>query len=265
MRTTQDTSQGFRTRLEREAVYWDRVYGDGGGRDQNLSWMEYVEETTYSARFFRGLLEPLRGRRILSIGGGVDRLGVGLAREGHRVVCVDVSPEASARTQALAHRAGVSDRLTVQSAGCEEMAFPPASFDTVVCKRALHHMEIARVLPILHTVLEPEGLFLAEEPVCLHPLVRWVHDRFPFYGDAPHTQDEKELTLPDLDLITKTFRSTRLFHFDLLARESLAYRLNKLRWNRLLYLLGQADFSLANRLVPPLSRFCNYVTVYAIK
>src|SRR5262249_42457317 len=180
-------------------------------------------------------------------------------------VCVDVSPVASARTEELAHRAGVSDRLRVRSAGGEEMTFSPASFDTVVCKRALHHMEIARIVPIIHKVLETGGIFLAEEPVCLHPLVRWVHERFPFYGDAPHTLDEKELTFPDLDLISKTFRSTRLFHFDLLARESLAYRLNKRRWNRLLYLLGKTDFYLANRLVPPLRRFCNYVMIYAIK
>jgi SAM-dependent methyltransferase len=265
MRATQDKPHGSGTRLEREAAYWDSVYGGHGGRDQNLSWMEYVEETTFNARFFRGLLEPLRERRILSIGGGVDRLGVGLAREGHRVMCVDVSPEASARTEALARRAGVIGQLTVQSAGCEELTFAPASFDTVVCKRALHHMEIARVVPILHSVLETGGIFLAEEPVCLHPLVRWVHERFPFYGDAPHTPDEKELTFPDLNLISKTFRSARLFHFDFLARASLAYRLNRRRWNRLLYLLGKTDFYLANHLVPPLSRFCNYVMIYATK
>jgi hypothetical protein len=252
-------------RLEREAVFWDRVYGRNGGQDQNLSWMEYIEETTFNAQFFRGLLTPLRKRRILSIGGGVDRLGVGLAKEGHQVVCVDISPEASARTEALGYQAGVKGRLTVQSAGCEEMTFAPASFDTVVCKRALHHMEIATVIPIIHTVLETGGLFVAEEPVCLHPLVRWVHERCPFYGDAPHTPDERELTFPDLDLISKTFRSTRLFHFDLLARESIAYRLKKHRWKGLLYLLGKTDFYLANRLIPPLRRFCNYVMIHAIK
>jgi SAM-dependent methyltransferase len=145
------------------------------------------------------------------------------------------------------------------------MTFAPASFDVVVCKRALHHMDIARVVPVIHTVLETNGVFVAEEPVCLHPLVRWVHERFPFYGDAPHTADEMELTFPDLDLIAKTFRSTRLFHFDLLARESVAYQLNKRRWNRLLYILGKTDFYLANRLMRPLSRFCNYVMIYAIK
>jgi SAM-dependent methyltransferase len=265
MQGIRDDPRSPETRLAREMAFWDRVYGGDGGHFQNLSWMEYVEQTTFNARFFRGLLEPLRERRILSIGGGVDRLGVGLASGGHRVVCVDLSPLASARTKALACELGVSDRLTALSMGCEQMSFTPSSFDVVVCKRALHHMEIARVVPTLHEVLVTGGIFIAEEPVCLHPLVRWVHDRFPFFGDAPHTPDERELTPSDLDLIRRTFRSTQLYYFDLLARESVAYQLNKRRWDRLLHLLGKADFYLANRLVPPLRRFCNFIMIYAVR
>jgi SAM-dependent methyltransferase len=262
---THETGQGGGTRIDRERAHWDRVYDRQGGLAQNLSWMEYVEDTTFTVEFFRGLLKPLARRRVLSIGGGVDRFGVNLAREGHQVVCVDISPVASARTHALAAEAGVTDRLTTRPAACEEMDLPPGSFDVVVCRRALHHMEIPRVLPIIHTVLPPGGLFVAEEPVCLHPLLRWVHERFPFYGDAPHTADEKELTPHDLDLIRQTFRSTKLYHFDFLARESVAHVLNARGWRRLLYLLGKTDYHLVNRVLPPLRRFCNYVVVHATK
>jgi SAM-dependent methyltransferase len=165
----------------------------------------------------------------------------------------------------LADEAGVADRLTARPSACEEMAYPPGCFDVVVCRRALHHMEIPGVLPIIHTVLQPGGVFVAEEPVCLHPLIRWVHKRFPFYGDAPHTPDEKELTPADLDLIRQTFRSTKLYHFDFLARESIAYLLNNRGWGRLLYLLGKTDYHLVNRVIPPLRQFCNYVVVHATK
>jgi SAM-dependent methyltransferase len=251
--------------LHREKEYWDRVYERDSGTAQNYSWMAYVEATTFNARFFHDLLKSQRRQHILSIGGGVDRFGVGLAKEGHQVVCVDISPVASARTQALAHQAGVADHLTARPAGCEEMVFPPESFDVVVCKRALHHMEIARVVPIILTVLKRDGAFIAEEPICLHSLVRWVHHRFPFYGDAPHTPDEKELTPPDLALIQQAFRSTRFYYFDLLARESIAYHLHKFRWNRLLYWLGKTDYYLVNRLLRPLRQLCNYVMIDARK
>jgi cyclopropane fatty-acyl-phospholipid synthase-like methyltransferase len=105
-------------RLLREKVYWDQVYSREGDGSPSYSWMKFVEDRTYIAELFQALLTPLSRRRLLSIGGGVDRLGISLAEEGHRVVCVDVSPEASARTRELADRAGVSDRLTALAAGC---------------------------------------------------------------------------------------------------------------------------------------------------
>ena len=265
MQASQDRANLALTRLDREKAYWDRVYGSDGNTPEKLAWMQYVEETTFNARFFADLLKPLRRGHLLSIGGGVDRLGVALAQAGHRVVCVDISPLASAHTWALAHQAGVAGHLMVQSSGCEEMTFPPETFDLVVCKRALHHMVIPEVIPTVHAVLKSGGTFIAEEPICLQRLVRWLHDRFPFYGDAPHTPDERELTQRELALIQKAFRTTRFFYFDFLARESVAFHLHRRRWGRLLYLLGQTDFHLVNRLLPVLRRLCNYVIIHAVK
>jgi SAM-dependent methyltransferase len=265
MQAVQDNPYSPGTRRHREREYWDRIYAMEGRSFQSYSWMAYVEEATYNARFFHDLIRSRRDQKVLSIGGGLDRFGITLAREGHRVVCVDISPVAAARTQELAQRAGVAANLTALAASCEEMDFPPETFDVAVSKRALHHMEIARVVPSLHRVLKPGGILVAEEPICLHPLVRWVHDRFPFYGDAPHTPDEKELTEADLAFIQNTFRSTRRYYFDFLARESIAYHLSKLRWHRLLYRLGQTDYYLVNRLLRPLHRLCNYVILAAHK
>jgi SAM-dependent methyltransferase len=149
--------------------------------------------------------------------------------------------------------------------GCEELDFAEGEFDHVVCRRALHHMDVARVVPGIHRCLTPGGMFLAEEPVSLHPLVRWVHDRFPFYGSAPHSADERELTGDDLALIRRTFRETRFFHFDLLARESMIHRLGALRLYRAVRLLGKWDYYLANRLLPPLRSLCNYVVIRGLK
>jgi len=265
MQAVQDNPYSPGSRRHREREYWDRIYAMEGRNFQNYSWMAYVEEATYNAQFFHDLIRLLRNQKVLSIGGGLDRFGVTLAGEGHRVVCVDISAVAATCTQELAQQAGVADNLTALATSCEDMDFPPETFDLVVSKRALHHMEIARVVPCLRTVLKTGGVFLAEEPVCLHSLVRRIHDRFPFYGDAPHTPDEKELTERDLALIDRSFRSARRYYFDFLARESIAYHLHKLRWHRLLYRLGQTDYYLVNRLLRPLRRLCNYVMIYATK
>jgi SAM-dependent methyltransferase len=252
-------------RLVREKEYWNRVYQGASFTGLSCSWMKYVADTTYIAQFFQGLLKPLRRKRILSLGGGVDTLGVSLARDGHRVVCVDISTVASELTRRLAEQDGVADHVTTVTAGCEEMAFPSKTYDVVLCKRSLHHMDVAKVVAGIHAALVPGGTFLAEEPVCLHRLVRWVHRRFPFYGDAPHTPDERELIHQDLATIQRTFGRTQFYFFDLLARESLAYFLRKKRWHGLLRLLGRLDHCLVNRLFPPLRHLSNYVVVHAVK
>ena len=100
------------TRRHREREYWDRIYAMEARNLNNYAWMAYVEDTTYNARFFRDLIRTRREQRILSLGGGLDRFGVALAREGHRVVCVDISPVAAARTRELAQHAGVAGNLT---------------------------------------------------------------------------------------------------------------------------------------------------------
>jgi SAM-dependent methyltransferase len=265
MHAVPDNPYSAGTRRHREREYWDRIYDTEGRNFQNYSWMAYVEETTYNARFFRDRIRLLHRQKVLSIGGGLDRFGVTLAREGNRVVCVDISAVAAARTQELANQAGVAGNLIALAGSCEGIDLPPESYDLVVSKRALHHMDISRVVPWLHTLLKPGGVFLAEEPICLHPLIRKIHDKFPFYGDAPHTPDERELTDADLALVQSTFRSTRLYYFDFLARESVAYHLHRLRWPRLLYWLGQTDYYLVNRLIRPLQRLCNYVILEAQK
>jgi SAM-dependent methyltransferase len=227
--------------------------------------MKYVEAATQTARFFNNRAHSSTGRQVLSIGGGMDRLAVSLAADGRRVMCVDISSGASALTRELADRAGVGANLEVVTAGCEEMDFPHEEYDLVLSKRALHHMDVGQVVPALHGALRPGGAFLAEEPVCLSRLLAWAHKRIPFYGNAPHTPDEKELGQEELALIERTFSRVDLHFFDLLARESLAYVLTKAGCGGLLGILGKVDDLLANRLCRSLRRVCNYVVVRAVK
>src|SRR5262245_14926265 len=125
MQAVQDNPYSPGTRRHRERAYWDRVYEMEGRNFQNYSWRADGADATYSARFFHDLIRPLRGQKVLSIGGGLDRFGVALAREGHRVVCVDISAVAARRTEELAQRVGVAGNLTALAASCEDMNFPP--------------------------------------------------------------------------------------------------------------------------------------------
>ena len=250
-------------RLSREESFWNQVYANGGQPDTACSWMKYVEDATYTARFFNARARSYWPRVLPSAAAWTP--GVSLAGHGRRVVCVDIAAGASAMTRALADQAGVGANVEVVTAACEELNLPSEEFDLVLSKRALHHMEVEHVVARLHAALRPGGVFLAEEPVCLSRLLSWAHRRFPFYGNATHTPDERELGAEQLAIIERKFSRVDLHFFDLLARESLAHLLTKAHCGRLLGILGRLDGVFANRLCRPLRRLCNYVVVHAVK
>jgi 2-polyprenyl-3-methyl-5-hydroxy-6-metoxy-1,4-benzoquinol methylase len=253
------------SRSARERAYWDDAYDPGGINHGRYVWVKDIENRSHlMGCFYRALLE-LDGKRVLSLGGGLDHVAVTLAQGGNRVVSVDISPMASARTRELAARSSVAGNVETVTANCEELRLEEGEFDAVVCKRALHHMDLTRVVAVTHHALAPGGMFIAEEPICLSRTFRWLHARFPFAPSAPRTLDEKELTQRDLDLICHTFRETRYRYFDFLARESVAYFLSRVHLVKLLGPLGRFDDLLINHSPPVLKGLATYILIQAHK
>ena len=182
------------SRSARERAYWDDIYDPDGVNHGRYVWVKDIENQSHLVGCFYRALSDLDGKRVLSLGGGLDHVAVTLAQGGNRVVSVDISAIASARTRELAERSGVAGNLETVTANCEELRLGEGEFDAVLCKRALHHMDLARVVAVAHHALTPGGMFIAEEPVCLSRTFRWLHARFPFAPNAPRTPDEKELT-----------------------------------------------------------------------
>jgi SAM-dependent methyltransferase len=256
---------GTASRSARERVYWDSAYDPNGANHGRYIWVKALEDRSHVMHCFQRAMGGIVEKRVLSVGGGLDHVAVGLAKRGNRVTSVDISPVASARTQELAERFGVAGNIRVINANCEELRLQEGEFDAVICKRALHHMDPSRVLAVAHHGLVPGGMFVAEEPVCLSRTFQWLHARFPFAPNAPRTPDESELTGRDLDLILRTFREVRFSHFDFLARESVAYFLTRARLVGLLGPLGRFDDLLMNRCLPRLKGFSTYVLIEAVK
>ena len=147
----------------------------------------------------------------------------------------------------------------------EEIALGDDSFDVVLSKRALHHMDVERTVGRVRDLLIDGGLFLAEEPICLSAGLKWIHKKFPFHPTAPRTPDERELTDRDLTFIQRSFREVSVRHFDLLGRESVAYVLEKLRMDWVLNPLGRLDDLLMNRSLPFLRSVATYAIIEASK
>ncbi|HEX7335252.1 MAG TPA: class I SAM-dependent methyltransferase [Pyrinomonadaceae bacterium] len=251
-------------RAAREKDFWDEAYRIAGPAREKYLWTRFITEASYSEDLFGALLGEFIDQRILTIGSGVDTVGVSLSKNNNRVVSLDISPAAVQQTAELARRAGVERNLSAVVMNCEEMVLAE-KFDVVICKRALHHMNLSKVLARVHDSLVEGGRFLAEEPVCLLKPLLWIHRLLPFHPQTPRTDDEVELTQEDLALIGKVFREVRIHYLDCLTRESIKYCLWRAHAWRLVRPLGRLDSSLVNDYVTPLKYLSTYALIQATK
>src|SRR5262249_53962659 len=152
-RSENTSNPAMNARMGREQAYWDEVYRGTGAEHEKYLWNKHVEGLSYTGEYFRQLTSDLKDKRVLSLGGGDVRLAIELAKGGSSVTTVDIAATAAALTSELAKQVGVSERLTAVAGPAEEVVFEPGSFDGVIFKRALHHMDLVRVLTRAHELL----------------------------------------------------------------------------------------------------------------
>jgi len=115
-------------------------------------------------------LAPLRGKRVLQIGGQghhAVQFMLGGARESWLLTPV----EAEARYgKELARLAGVDIQCRIGVA--EAMPFEPDFFDAIYSGGCAHHFQTEKAFPEIARVLAPGGRFAAEDP-WRAPLYRW--------------------------------------------------------------------------------------------
>lgn len=102
------------------------------------------------------------GGRILDIGCGGGREALGLAREGFRMVAIDIAPRMIEAARANAEREGLAITFLVQSA--TELDEPPGSFDAAYWAGSYHHIP-GRTLRVetlrrIGRALAPDGVLI---------------------------------------------------------------------------------------------------------
>jgi SAM-dependent methyltransferase len=108
------------------------------------------------------MIEP-PSRKILDLGCGVGWTSRLLARRGHTVTGVDISPDAIAAARELAAAEQISNVQFVE--GDYEVEIAEASYDFVLFYDTLHHAEDERAaLQTAFRALKPNGAVLAFEP-----------------------------------------------------------------------------------------------------
>jgi len=164
----------------------------------------------------RALLDAageLAGKRVLELGCGDGGLSLALLERGASLTALDVSPRMVAVARARAERyrpAAPAARFIGASA--EDTGLGSGSFDLVVGKWILHHLDLDRTASEVRRLLVPGGRALFAESSALNPALGWARRTLAGrFGVASYgTPDERPLGRGDLDALAKRFASVRL-------------------------------------------------------
>jgi ubiquinone/menaquinone biosynthesis C-methylase UbiE len=104
------------------------------------------------------LTEPKPHWRVLDVATGAGHTALAFAPHVAKVTATDITEEMLAETRKLAKARGLTN-VKALTAKAEDLPFPDASFDLVVCRLAAHHFDNVKSFAAeAHRVLMPGGL-----------------------------------------------------------------------------------------------------------
>jgi 2-polyprenyl-3-methyl-5-hydroxy-6-metoxy-1,4-benzoquinol methylase len=244
-------------RVEREK--WDAVaqreYAEAGSLPPWKDFEDYSRNSTTQVGVVE-FLGDLRGKRVLEFGCGLGKMSALLAKSGARVSAFDISESSVAVARRRAELNGLEVDAIV--AVGEDLPYADESFDIVVGKAILHHLDVARARAELHRVLKPGGKAVFVEPMGMNPLLNFARDHLPY-----RQKTERGADVPlDYDAVHawgKGFTEFRYQEVQLLGMVERFFGFSAhFRW------LGPIDAWLLRKL-PFLRRYARYVVMYMVK
>jgi len=185
-------SANHEQRLEREAAFHDEWAASIDPAttlvDETFTAPTAVENQHILAQF-----GPLQGKRILDYGCGAAEAGVYFAKQGAKVVGVDVSLGMLAVARRLAERHGTS--IEVRHVTGASIPADAGEFDLIYGNGVLHHVDLSLAKPELARVLTPSGKGCFIEPLSYNPVIE-IYRRI---ADTVRTADEHPLSFPDIE------------------------------------------------------------------
>lgn len=193
--------EGLATRLEREASYWESVVHENGRLQQRFGHVFDCPNAAWAEERHRAAIRAaIAGRAVLDYGCGDGESSRQLLAEGaSHVYGLDLSDKAIAlaRQKNLQH-------ATFEVGDAHRLPWPDHSFDVVVGRAILHHLDLPVATRELVRVLRPGGSLFFVEPLYHNPLAalfRWLTPN-------ARTADEKPLTRAEVLRMGRAFESS---------------------------------------------------------
>jgi SAM-dependent methyltransferase len=144
-----------------------------------------ITDTSWHGLYYGNLHTRLKGLRVLELGAGDGLNALVMAALGAHVVAVDISEVTPVIIQKAARELGLEDRIEGHAGDFLAMEYPAASFDLVVGKAFLHHLDHAteeRFMRATARVLKPGGEARFFEPATNSPLLDALRYMIPVPG-----------------------------------------------------------------------------------
>lgn len=154
----------------------------------------------------------LQDKHVLVVGCGFGDDALRLARLGAKVSAFDISPDSLQIAKALALREGLE--INFEEMPAEKMSYQDSSFDYILARDILHHVDITKTMGEIVRVAKPDAIFLVNE-IYSHSFTDKIRHsalvekiiypkmRRLIYGPGkPYiTEDERKLSESDLQQI----------------------------------------------------------------
>ncbi|HEX2412065.1 MAG TPA: methyltransferase domain-containing protein [Solirubrobacteraceae bacterium] len=158
--------------------------GDAARRER-LFWDDHVPSLDQVVAAFRrgpdpntalmlDAVEPVQGRRVLDFACGAGLTSAWLAARGADVTGIDISPASIERAREVVEHLGLEARFV---AGDVDSALGDETFERVVGRWALHHVDTAAVGRALSARLAESGVGAFHETFGLNPVLRFARRR----------------------------------------------------------------------------------------
>jgi SAM-dependent methyltransferase len=224
----------------REQAFWDQHVPPFA-----LLLRRYERGPVGNTRALLEAIEPVRGTRVLDFACGAGITAAFLAQRGALVTALDISPVSIQRARELAQHL----HLTIEFVNGEltPTTFRPNSFDAIVGRYALHHVDLRVIAPIFNEILVPGGSGAFLETMGLNPLLNLARRRLAGHcGVASYgSEDERPVERSDLRILERHLGPVQLEVGKMQFLRIFDRNVPRFRHRRAAALLGQLDDAMA--------------------
>jgi len=194
--------ESLKERVEREKKWHDERFTEDN-RHQSTGIFYLALEDWYKD-YTNTALEFNRDAKVLELGAGLETIALNNTIK-FSLISVDISPKAIS----YLNDQNLGSNIAFEIEDVHEMAYKDNTFDFILARGVLHHLELHTGVTEINRVLNQRGKILFGEPLAGNPLIRF----YRYLTPSLRTPDERPLRNKDIDFIKKSFKNVEVNYY----------------------------------------------------